>query len=261
MINQIDVLDKGFVRLVDSMGNDQRIVDAARVSYSNHENEWDDKRDPKLIRYLMRNRHTSPFEKVRFEFHVKAPKPIAVQFMRHRTGSFNEVSGRYTEIRNEYYIPEEFRTNEGIKNKQGSQVGEFDHEVHSEWAYSIIEGDNNYRYFLKNNVAREQARFVMPYGFYTEFYWTIDLHNLLHFLSLRMTSHAQAEIRWYADALFELAEKVSPIAVEAWYEDVFLGANLRLEEVTTLIRLLDQEELTNDELTLMSKLKGRLKNS
>jgi thymidylate synthase (FAD) len=194
-------LDHGFVRLIDHMGNDKRIVDAARVSYQKGTKKVSTDRG--LIRYLLRNLHTTPFEKVRFEFHVKLPIFVARQWMRHRTGSFNEVSGRYSEMPNEMYTPQPIRK-QSETNRQGSSDESLDdafldlYDIAHEKSYEI------YQTLLANDAAKELARGVLPLNLYTEFYWTVDLWNLMHFLRLRIDGHAQLEIRVFAQAIFDL---------------------------------------------------------
>jgi thymidylate synthase (FAD) len=223
----INVLDNGFVRLVDCMPSrvpdgevsaDYAIAEAARCSYKRGTKSMRD--DKTLIRYLMRHNHTSPLEMIDFKFHVKLPIFVARQWIRHRTASVNEMSGRYSEMPEEYYIPEagNVRTQSKI-NTQGSE-GTIDVEE----ANAIIdtfttacEGSFKlYRQFLDKGLVREQARMVIPLSTYTEWYWKINLHNLLHFLDLRCDSHAQQEIRVYADAMLELIRPIVPWTLEAW---------------------------------------------
>ena len=222
-----NVLDYGFVRLVDSMGNDKAICEAARVSYNNW---WERKpeEDRALIRYLMAHRHTSPFEMVEFKFHCKMPIFVARQWIRHRTANVNEVSGRYSELSEEYYVPELSRIQtQSSSNKQGSaevlpeELGKaFQDTVHSYGSYPF----NAYKAWVnQSNLSRELARIILPLSTYTEWYWKIDLHNLFHFLKLRMDSHAQWEIQQYANAMYELIKPIVPVACEA-FEDYSLNA-------------------------------------
>src|SRR3990167_5309308 len=184
------VLDKGFVRLVDWMGNDDSIVRAARVSYGQGIKTIEE--DKKLINFLIRERHTSPLEQVTFTFHVKAPLFVFRQWHRHRTWSYNEVSARYTEMKDEFYIPETTRiTKQDKKNKQGStneQISEAETAVemirrNSDESYLI------YQDLLNMGVARELARTVLPVNLYSEMFATVNLHNLMHFLKLRLGVH------------------------------------------------------------------------
>ena len=220
----ITVLDHGLVRLVDHMGDDLSIVRSARVSY---DAEWrageDEGKDAKLIGYLMRNRHTSPFESVVFTFEVKAPIFVFRQWHRHRTWSFNEVSARYAELPEEFYVPEAAQiTTQASSNKQ--MRTDVQHEHATDWQ-NLIRGHCNvsfdlYRSMLKDGVPRELARSVLPVGTYSHMFATVDLHNLFHFLRLRLHAHAQYEIRVYAEALLTLIEPICPVAVAAFKESL-----------------------------------------
>jgi thymidylate synthase (FAD) len=245
-MEEVKVLDKGFVRLVgysvdlvdtkplgfdDHMALngfivenwhtlDAQIVRAARVSYGKGTKTVRD--DEKLIRYLIKNEHWSPFEMVEFKFHVKAPIFVARQWFRHRTGSVNEISGRYSVIENEFYIPEKWRLQD-TKNRQGSR-GKLD-ELTNEYATDAYTEALDYAYkayeaLLSAGVAREMARMVLPLSTYTQFYWKQDLRNLLHFLKLRLDEHAQWEIREYAKAILSLIESLVPVTIKAWKEIV-----------------------------------------
>ncbi len=223
---EIKVLDKGFVRLVDYMGGDQRIVQAARVSYGGGTKSY--RQDRGLIHYLMRNSHTSPFEQVQLTFHTKMPIFVARQWVRHRTARLNEISGRYSVMRDEFYIPDpENIRPQSESNRQGRSEDRFTEEEEQEiigrWAEEQRMVYGNYEGLLAKNVARELARNNLPLSLYTEWYWQIDLHNLFHFLRLRMDAHAQYEIRVYAEAMARCAKAVCPIAYEAFEEHV-LGA-------------------------------------
>lgn len=214
----ISVLDHGFVRLVDHMGDDMSVVRAARVSYAGGESKGAES-DRKLVEYMMRNHHTSPFESIVMTFHVKAPIFVFRQWHRHRTQSYSELSARYTEMPDEFYAPTEWRRQD-TKNKQGSvpvtemdcwnvvQVG-----THQD-AWS--EARQSYQEMLNDGVAREMARMVLPVSLYSEMYATVDLHNLMHFLRLRMDSHAQWEMQQYANALHDIASSVAPWSMAAW---------------------------------------------
>jgi len=222
-----------FVRLVDTMPllrsglppsairpGDQRIVDAARVSIAG--NDVDAKNPPeRLIRYLVKNRHTSPLEQVRFTFHVRLPMFCARQWIRHRTGSFNEESARYGKLRDDFYIPPMSRMNvQAEKNKQASgdtlvtdaEAMRTDIDLHCRDSYKLYEN------LLEGGLARELARMVLPVNVYTQWFWTTDLHNLMHFLTLRTHGHAQSEMRDYAEAMIPMARAVAPIAMDAWLE-------------------------------------------
>ncbi|WP_347241590.1 FAD-dependent thymidylate synthase [Thermus sp.] len=234
----IPVLDKGFVRLVDAMGDDASIVQAARVSYG--EGTKTVREDAALIDYLMRHRHTSPFEMVEFKFHVKAPLFVVRQWFRHRTASVNEVSGRYSVLKEEFYEPEAFRR-QAKRNKQGSEGALLDEEALALLRKAEQEAYGAYQALLQKGVAREMARMVLPLNLYTEFYWKQDLHNLFHFLKLRLAPEAQWEIRQYAQAIAELVKARVPLAWAAFEEHVLEGALLSRTELRALRGLLTPE--------------------
>lgn len=226
----------GFVRLVDVMGDDSSIVQAARVSYGAGTKSVNEDRG--LIRYLYRHRHTTPFEMVVFKFHVKCPLFVARQWMRHRMGTFNEESGRYSVMTEETatYGPTEWRT-QSKDNKQGSG-GYFDAIAGDIFAgfQGAAEGTarNNYEIMIQEGVAREQARVILPVSTYTQFYWKVDLHNLLHFLGLRMDSHAQLEIRQFANEIGKLVEQTTPAAWSAFLDYKFEAMTLSQPELEFL---------------------------
>jgi thymidylate synthase (FAD) len=215
----LSVQPHGFVRLVDYMGGDARIVQAARVSYGSGEKTPAE--DEALIRYMMEHAHGTPFEKVRFEFHVKCPIFVMRQWIRHRMGSFNEFSMRYSEAKDEFWFPHPTNLRQvGGANKQGSVEGVWDDLQRRILNDSMVEANETamakYQYLLAQGVAREQARAVLPVSAFTEFYWTVDLRNLLGFLLLRLDAHAQREIQEYAHPLLACARAVAPVAVSAW---------------------------------------------
>jgi len=229
-MSKINLLDHGFIRLVDSMGGDLSIVRSARVS---HNAEWrsgeDAGKDEKLIGYLMNNRHTTPFEAVHFTFEIKCPIFVVRQWHRHRTWSYNEVSARYTELPEEFYIPEAHVIGaQSSSNKQARVfVPKEELSPDDEWDANLIrqtmQEQNEsafraYKDFLALGVPRELARSVLPVGTYTHFFGSVNLHNLFHFLRLRLHSHAQYEIRVYAEAILELIEPIAPVAVAAFKE-------------------------------------------
>lgn len=218
----IPVLDHGFVRLVDFMGDDQRILEAARTSYkSKGKGEEGDK---KLLAYLWKNKHTSPFEMVKITLNIKMPIFVMRQYVRHRMQNLNEVSARYTELPNEFYIPTVWRTQDPV-NKQGSIEAEigFVRDVNGD-DYTATEllkkhSDESYaRYtaLLKSGVAREMARMVLPVNIYTEIFACWDLKNLLHFITLRDDGHAQAEIQQYGKAIKEICKEIVPWTMEIY---------------------------------------------
>ena len=221
----IKCLDKGFVRLVDSMGGDDAIVQSARVSYGKGTSKLS--QDRGLIRYLMRHRHTTPFEMVEFKFHCKMPIFVARQWVRHRTANINEYSLRYSEARDEFYYPDpdniEFQS---ALNKQG-RMGEVDPELKEKVQKYFKEiSERSFAIYSELNdagVARELARAILPVNLYTEWYWKNDLHNLLHFIGLRSDGHAQYEIRVFSDAMASFVKNVAPFAWEAYQDYVVKG--------------------------------------
>ena len=220
------VLDKGFVRLVDYLGSDARIVQAARVSYGEGTKSF--RQDKGLISYLMRNDHTSPFEQVNFTFHIKMPIFVARQWIRHRTARVNEISGRYSVMADEAYIPDPEHINlQSENNKQGRSEEPVDantvQQVIDLFADDQKRAFDTYHRLLDLGIAREIARIDLPLSLYTQWYWQMDLHNLFHFLKLRLDSHAQYEIRAYAEVMLTMVRAVCPIACEA-FEDLVLGA-------------------------------------
>lgn len=234
-----DILNHGFVRLVDYMGGDQSIVDAARVSYQMGTQRVSS--DTGLIRYLMRHRHTTPFEMVEAKFHAKMPIFVARQWIRHRTANVNEESARYSKLANEFYVPEpEDLGVQARGNRQGRDEAIGPEEATVVLGLLKAEAERAYESyeFLLNEdpenkgqprdpdrsmLARELARMNLSLNFYTSWYWKIDLHNLFHFLGLRKDSHAQKEIRVYADRMGEMAKAIAPIAYKA-FEDYRFGA-------------------------------------
>ncbi len=241
---EIPVLDKGFVRLVDYMGGDARIVQSARVSYG--EGTTTVNRDKILIDYLMRHLHTSPFEQVIITVHAKLPIFVARQWIRHRTARLNELSGRYSELVDDFYTPapERIRKQDNY-NIQGSSDDEVPVELQQK-VISLIQGDNgdvyaNYRTMLDDGVSRELARINLPLNLYTEWYWQIDLHNLFHFLKLRMDSHAQWEIQQYGNALARIAKAVAPWAYQSFEEHRLYGANFSRSEIAALKAMIGGE--------------------
>jgi thymidylate synthase (FAD) len=218
---EIPVLDKGFVRLVDYMGGDERIVQAARVSYGSGTKTY--RQDRGLIHYLLRNWHTSPFEQVQLTFHTKMPIFVARQWVRHRTARLNEISGRYSVMKDEFYVPDPDQIRyQSESNKQARSEERLPDSDAQEVIRKMEEEQRavyaNYQAMLEMGVARELARSNLPLSLYTEWYWQIDLHNLFHFLALRADAHAQYEIRVYADAMAQCAKAVAPLAYEAFEE-------------------------------------------
>ena len=252
----IPVHNAGFVGLIDVMGNDSAIVQAARVSYGTGTKS--SREDRALIRYLMSMDHTSPFEMVEFKFHIKLPIFVMRQHIRHRTANVNEYSGRYSEMSNEFYFPEpSYLMKQSTSNKQG-RAGELNHEESNmilNLMHKVCEASyNGYMYLLENyGLARELSRLIMPVSNYTECYWKIDLKNLLHYFSLRRDGHAQREIRDFADAMFKLVKPYVPFTIEAWEDYKFYGYRMSRMELAALHEILDffdnppikEEELIN----------------
>ena len=237
---EFPVLDHGFVRLVDYLGSDQRIVQSARVSYGAGTKTV--RRDRGLIRYLLRNEHTSPFEQVVFTFHAKLPIFVARQWIRHRTARLNEISGRYSILSDEFYVPAADQIAlQSTDNKQGRSADPVEPAVAEEVREYLGQGQKRaykeYEELLDKGIARELARVNLPVSVYTEWYWQIDLHNLFRFLRLRLDAHAQAEIRAYASVMRDLAEKVCPIAFEAFDDYVLGGESMSRMEIDALRRL------------------------
>lgn len=247
---EIPVLNLGFVRLVDYLGSDARIVQAARVSYGPGTKTV--REDRALINYLMKNQHTSPFEQVILTFHVKLPIFVARQWVRHRTARLNEISGRYSVLKDEFYLPEESSIRmQSTRNKQGRSLEEVPPELKPR-VLDILKKDQNlvyghYQELIDDGVARELARINLPLSLYTEWYWQIDLHNLFHFIKLRMDPHAQLEIREYAKVLAQAARAVAPMAYEAFEEFVLCGVRLSRTEAQALTRVLRQQAHGLDE--------------
>lgn len=223
-IPELKVLDHGFVRYVDHMGTDARIVESARVSYQSQGKG--EEADKKLLAYLFKNKHTSPFEMCKVSFNIKMPIFVMRQFIRHRMQNVNEVSARYTELPNEFYIPEKWRA-QSTANKQSSAIeAEWDEprlcaysknkslsrslEYHCEQSYEL------YQSMLEEGVAREMARFVLPVNIYTEIYSTWDLNNLLKFFFLRDDPHAQWEHQQFALAMKQITAQLFPWTMEIY---------------------------------------------
>jgi len=253
---RFDVLDHGFVRVIDYMGDDAAVVQAARVSYG--EGTTTTRSDRGLIDYLMRHRHTTPFEMCELKLHVKLPIFVARQWIRHRMANVNEASARYSVMDREFYLPKaESVALQARDNKQGRGAA-----VDPHTAASFIEvltnvslsARDDYDGALEAGIARELARIGLTLNTYTEWYWKIDLHNLLHFLRLRSDGHAQAEIRAYADVIGDVVEQWVPHTWAAWVEHVrdaprlsasawrYIAAALNPEDLPVLLAPLPERE-------------------
>ncbi len=247
----LPIHDHGFVRLVDYMGNDAAIVQAARISYGAGTKTL--RSDRTLIRYLMRHKHTTPFEMVEVKFHIKAPIFVERQWFRHRTASVNSISGRYSEMQEEFYLPEpgavrpqsatnrQGRADEPFPPEQAEQtIGEM-RQVY-EAAYAT------YHKHLESGLAREVARITLPTSLYTEWYWKLNLHNCFHFLALRLDDHAQEEIRAYAEAIARCTRAVAPVAYDAFEEYTLEAGTFSRTELAVLRKLAQGEPLTPKDL-------------
>lgn len=254
----IKIHDHGFVGLVDHMGSDAAIVEAARVSYQTGTKAT--RSDRALIRYLMRHRHTSPFEMCEVKLHLRAPIFVLRQLLRHRTASINEESGRYSEVREMFFSPAlGDLAPQSLDNKQGRE-GEF--PPHKQKAIrNVIEANNEYSYasykaLLAEDLARELARVTLPLTTYSSLYWKIDLHNLLHFLALRTDSHAQKEIRDYADAILEIIRPLFPFAVEAWEDYQQQAKTLSRMDLELLAALIRRSNLKTKWIDMVEENRG-----
>ncbi|MDR1058978.1 MAG: FAD-dependent thymidylate synthase [Treponema sp.] len=237
---EFPVLDKGFVRLVDYLGGDERVVQAARVSYGAGTKSY--REDGGLIDYLLRNRHTSPFEQVILTFHVKLPIFVARQWVRHRTARITEISGRYSVMKDDFYVPApEDVSPQSTDNKQGRSPEALEPPRAEEVRAVLAEGQRksyaDYTGLVEDGIARELARINLPLSLYTEWYWQIDLHNLFHFLELRLGPHAQREIRLYGEALFGITKKVAPRCCESFERHILGAVSFSREEFAELKRL------------------------
>ena len=260
------VLDKGFIRIVDYMGNDSSIVQAARVSYGKGTKKKS--LDEGLIRYLLRHKHTTPFEMCEIKLHVKLPIFIARQWIRHRTANVNEYSARYSILEDEFYIPKIANLAEqSSSNKQGR--GKKINEDLAAKIIKILKDDstrcyNNYLWMLNENntqgydetrdsLSRELARINLTLNTYTEWYWKIDLHNFMHFLSLRADHHSQFEIRAYADVLIKILKKWVPITYKAFCSYILNSAELSQEALQVIKELIKGKKVNKDSTGLTNR--------
>ncbi len=263
----LPVLDHGFVRVVDYMGDDAAIVQSARVSYGRGTKQARD--DAGLINYLMRHRHTTPFEMCEIKYHVKLPIFVARQWIRHRTANVNEYSARYSILDREYYIPAPEQLGaQSTSNRQGRAAVLEGEEA--AWVLERLRADaeqchDDYEAMLnadaagnpvdpgRQGLARELARMNLPLNTYTQWYWKIDLHNLLHFLSLRADPHAQYEIRVYAEAMLETVRRWVPLTCEAFVNHQMGGAKLSRTAIETVRRMLAGETVTQTDSGLSKR--------
>lgn len=257
----LPVLDHGFIRVIDYMGNDSSIVQAARVSYGKGTKKISE--DAGLINYLMRHRHTTPFEMCEIKFHIKLPIFIARQWIRHRTANVNEYSGRYSILDKEFYIPaQEHMSAQSSSNRQGR--GDLLPPDQAQEVMRLLREDServydHYQQFLnhdendnildpeKSGLARELARMNLTLNYYTQWYWKIDLQNLMHFLSLRADSHAQYEIRVYAHIMVDLLKKWVPLTYDAFTNYRMGGMSLSSKGIEVMKRIVKGEKVSQEE--------------
>lgn len=257
----IPVLDHGFVRVVDYMGTDSAVVQAARVSYGKGTKKVNE--DAGLINYLLRHRHTTPFEMCEIKFHIKLPIFIARQWIRHRTANVNEYSGRYSIMDKEFYVPatEQLASQSRLNHQGRGDVleGEEAQRVLQLLKQDSMQAYGHYEEMLnldadgkvldekKSGLARELARMNLSLNFYTQWYWKIDLHNLLHFLALRVDGHAQYEIRVYAEAMLDVLKAWVPITYAAFMDYRVGGANLSAKGLAIVKRLIAGEQVSQEQ--------------
>lgn len=268
----IKALDHGFVRVVDYMGDDGAVVQAARVSYGKGTKKVS--QDQGLINYLMRHRHTTPFEMCDIKLHIKLPIFVARQWIRHRTASVNEYSARYSILDKEFYIPEpEYLAAQSEVNNQGRGnvlVGAEAEHVLTLLKQDSVQAYNHYQDMLnldengqvldesRSGLARELARMGLPVNYYTQWYWKINLHNLMHFLSLRADSHAQYEIRVYAEVILDIMRRWVPLSYHAFTEYRQKGAHLSRTGLEVVRRMIKGEIVTQENSGLTSREWGEL---
>jgi len=267
LYDALPVLDHGFVRVIDYMGDDAAIVQAARVSYGRGTKKV--REDAGLIRYLMRHRHTTPFEMCEIKYHVKLPVFVARQWIRHRTANVNEYSARYSILDREFYIPAPAQlAAQSTQNRQGR--GDVLEGAEASRVLDMLKADaeRNYDHYVemlneredgsvvdesKNGLARELARMNLTLNVYTQWYWKTDLHNLFHFLSLRADPHAQYEIRVYADAMLETVKRWVPAAYEAFTDYRLGGFALSAKALDAVKRMLAGENVTAESVGLSAR--------
>ena len=267
----LPVLDHGFIRVIDYMGDDSSIVQAARVSYGKGTKHVS--ADKGLINYLMRHRHSTPFEMCEIKYHVKLPIFVARQWIRHRTASVNEYSARYSVLDKEYYIPEEKNlAAQSDINRQGRETllkGEEAQKVLDILKKDAENAYSNYEIMMNENslddkkdqnlgLARELARMNLSLNFYTQWYWKIDLHNLLHFLNLRSDSHAQYEIRAYADAILNTVKNWVPLTYDAFMNFRQGGLRLSSKELLVVKKIISGSKVDKENSGLSNREWGDL---
>lgn len=244
---QIKVLDKGHVTLIDYMGSDEEICESARVSYGIDRKERTKAQNEDLIRYLYRHEHMSPFEMAQIKFAMKLPIFVARQLIRHRTASVNEISGRYSVMKDEYYVPEVWRE-PSKDNKQGTVISD-----NIDTSLVGVLYDNccktsfyNYHKLLNNGVGKEMARMELPLSTYTEWYWSCDLRNILHMLKLRLDSHAQFEIRVYAEVISKIIQSLFPMTYQAFIDYDLCANKFSKQELNCLSEVIKDKNIELD---------------
>jgi thymidylate synthase (FAD) len=258
----LPVLDHGFVRVIDYMGSDSAVVQAARVSYGAGTKRA--RQDAGLIRYLMRHAHTTPFEMCEIKYHIKLPIFVARQWIRHRTASVNEYSARYSILDNEFYIPEpEHLAAQSTSNRQGRGDALSGQEASRVFELLRTDAERSYAHYeemlnedvqgqvlddSRQGLARELARMNLSLAFYTQWYWKVNLHNLLHFLWLRSDAHAQYEIRAYATVMLDTVRRWSPLTYAAFMDYRVGGANLSAKGLEVVRRRLRGESVTRHDV-------------
>lgn len=268
LYTELKALDHGFIRVIDYMGNDSSVVQAARVSYGAGTKKTSD--DARLIDYLLKNKHTTPFEMCEIKFHIKMPMFVARQWLRHRTANVNEYSARYSVMNNEFYIPlPENIATQSQTNKQGREENILS-EKEIESILEILNKDSsecykNYQTLMncdadnniidenKKGLTRELARMNLPVNIYTECYWKIDLHNLLHFLKLRTDKHAQYEIRVYANIILDIVKKWVPATYDAFVEYHLESKSFSKSALEVIRRLVKGEKVKIEDTSLSKR--------
>ena len=267
MFKPLPVLDHGFVRIIDYMGDDAAIVQAARVSYGKGTTKVSD--DAGLLNYLLRHRHSTPFEMCEIKYHIKLPIFIARQWIRHRTANVNEYSARYSVLDREFYIPDQVNlATQSQSNRQGR--GEV---LEGKEAVAVLDllrddAENNYNHYVemlnedesghiidesRDGLSRELARMNLTLNTYTQWYWKIDLHNLLHFLSLRADEHAQYEIRVYAEAIMETVKRWCPITYDAFIDHRVNSVTLSGKAIQVVKKMIDGVSIEQEESGLSKR--------
>ena len=237
--NEIEVHELGFVKLLDVMGDDEEVENAARISYGEGTRKVSQTRN--LIRYLMRHKHTSPFEMCEVKFHIKLPIFVMRQLVRHRTANLNEYSGRYSIMSDEYYLPQgDYLQKQSSTNNQGRDET-LPNKGALQFEFNRIYDNANIAYhnLLEEDLARELARVLLPVANYTEVIWKIDLHNFFHVIKLRADSHAQREIQDYANAMYELVKPHFPLCCEAFEDYVKNSVTFSRQEIEVIRELLE----------------------